>query len=372
MPRSQTAGVVCLAVLLAVAPARAQGSTVSLSLNIPALQLTVWRDGVPEVTYPVAAGRAAHPTPRGLFRITSKFADPWWLPPDGGDPVPPGPANPLGGWWLGINLPGYGLHGTNDGLSIGGWVSRGCVRLHDQNVGAIAGLVNKGTPVRIDYHTAVAEAGGRRWAYGETGLVALDGPGDGSFRLWTYPDVYRLAPLSGEVLAGLLEAAGVELAGGDLDWLARAGPLHFSPGAVIRFNGWEIGRGYLATARGTTAWLPWEVAGVALGLGPDPPLDETATVGGRTWVALDYLVREAGFDFTFNWADGAADFTGVAVVLREQFLTGAAFLGDGVAHVLASTLDPCQERVFLPVRPLATSLGREVQWDALRQAVLLR
>lgn len=44
---------------------------------------------------------------------------------------------------------GYGIHGTDDPASIGKAVSHGCVRLHNEDVDYLYGLVPVGTPVYI-------------------------------------------------------------------------------------------------------------------------------------------------------------------------------------------------------------------------------
>ena len=49
--------------------------------------------------------------------------------------VPPGPGNPLGGYWIGLSFPSYGIHGTNAPLSIYDFQSRGCIRMHPQDAG---------------------------------------------------------------------------------------------------------------------------------------------------------------------------------------------------------------------------------------------
>jgi L,D-transpeptidase ErfK/SrfK len=43
--------------------------------------------------------------------------------------VPPGPQNPLGRHWIGLSVPGYGIHGTNAPASISKFQSHGCIRL---------------------------------------------------------------------------------------------------------------------------------------------------------------------------------------------------------------------------------------------------
>lgn len=120
-------------------------------LNLPSLRLRVWREGRLRAVFPVAIGRPGQETPVGYYRIESRRTRPTWYPPEGGEPVPPGPANPLGSRFLGLDLPMYGLHGTNDPASIGKTVSRGCIRLKEEDIGRLWTLTYPGMPVRIVY-----------------------------------------------------------------------------------------------------------------------------------------------------------------------------------------------------------------------------
>ncbi len=106
-------------------------------------------------TFPVATGQAIYPTPAGLWRIMDKQRDPWWYPPTydawakGLKPVPPGPSNPLGTRWMGLNAPGVGIHGTDAPTSIGYSASHGCIRMHVPDAEWLFEHVRVGTPVVI-------------------------------------------------------------------------------------------------------------------------------------------------------------------------------------------------------------------------------
>lgn len=105
-------------------------------------------------TLPVAVGMASHPTPAGTFRIVNMERNPTWNPPDsrwaaGMGPVPPGPGNPLGTRWIGINAPAIGLHGTPQPETIGSRASHGCIRLRIPHAEWLYNLVRIGTPVHI-------------------------------------------------------------------------------------------------------------------------------------------------------------------------------------------------------------------------------
>ena len=102
----------------------------------------------------VATGQNAYPTPLGRFQIIVKAKNPWWYPPNdpwakGEKPTPPGPGNPLGTRWMGINSPGVGIHGTPDDASVGYSLSHGCVRMHIAQAEWLFDHVTVGTPVWI-------------------------------------------------------------------------------------------------------------------------------------------------------------------------------------------------------------------------------
>jgi lipoprotein-anchoring transpeptidase ErfK/SrfK len=98
--------------------------------------------------YRVGTGQFSK-TPVGEFEITSKLKDPPWYRSDG-KTIPFGdPENILGEYWLGINVPGYGIHGTWETNSIGKQSSAGCVRLLNDDVGELYVILPIGTPVTI-------------------------------------------------------------------------------------------------------------------------------------------------------------------------------------------------------------------------------
>ena len=104
--------------------------------------------------YRVAVGAPSFPTPSGLFTIVSMQTNPWWYPPTstwakGSEPIPPGPSNPLGTRWMGLDREDVGIHGTPDSGSIGGYASHGCVRMLISQAEALYSRVAVGTPVVI-------------------------------------------------------------------------------------------------------------------------------------------------------------------------------------------------------------------------------
>jgi len=85
-------------------------------------------------SFPVAVGKAGTPTPRGRFAVANKYVNPGGV---------------FGSRWLGLSIPHYGIHGTNNPGSIGRAVSKGCIRLHNRDVEQLYNLVEVGTPVVI-------------------------------------------------------------------------------------------------------------------------------------------------------------------------------------------------------------------------------
>lgn len=63
--------------------------------------------------------------------------------------IPPGPRNPVGLCWIGLSLPGYGIHGTPEPEMIGKTGSHGCFRLTNWDALRLAKMVDVGTPIRF-------------------------------------------------------------------------------------------------------------------------------------------------------------------------------------------------------------------------------
>ncbi len=64
--------------------------------------------------------------------------------------VPPGPNNPVGTVWIGLNRPGYGIHGTANPEKVGGAESMGCFRLANWNAEHLLKLAWVGMPVHVE------------------------------------------------------------------------------------------------------------------------------------------------------------------------------------------------------------------------------
>jgi lipoprotein-anchoring transpeptidase ErfK/SrfK len=120
----------------------------SVEVSRTANTLTLIDNGKFFKRYRVGTGQFSK-TPVGEFEITSKLKDPPWYRSDG-KTIPFGdPENILGEYWLGINVPGYGIHGTWETNSIGKQSSAGCVRLLNDDVSELYVILPIGTPVTI-------------------------------------------------------------------------------------------------------------------------------------------------------------------------------------------------------------------------------
>jgi lipoprotein-anchoring transpeptidase ErfK/SrfK len=117
-------------------------------------ELHLYKGVRPWRTLGVATGQAIYPTPLGDWHVVDKQRNPWWRPPDsawakGLEPVPPGPGNPLGTRWMGLDASGVGMHGTPDAASIGYSASHGCIRMRIPDAEWLFDHVRIGTPVFI-------------------------------------------------------------------------------------------------------------------------------------------------------------------------------------------------------------------------------
>ena len=64
--------------------------------------------------------------------------------------IPPGPNNPVGLAWIGLDRPGYGIHGTPEPEKVGRTESHGCFRLANWDALTLLKLVKVGLPVWVE------------------------------------------------------------------------------------------------------------------------------------------------------------------------------------------------------------------------------
>jgi lipoprotein-anchoring transpeptidase ErfK/SrfK len=121
--------------------------TRTIIVSLEDRRLALVEDGEVKAVYPIAVGKASTPSPTGTFTIVNHVANPTYY--HHGKVVPPGPENPVGNRWMGLSIPGYGIHGTNVQRSIGKAVSHGCIRVGRRDLEKLFAQVRVGDPVEI-------------------------------------------------------------------------------------------------------------------------------------------------------------------------------------------------------------------------------
>ena len=108
--------------------------------------------------FPVSIARNRSKRPEGALSIETIVPDPNYLydpanydnpPGERKQVIPPGPNNPVGVVWFGLNLPGYGLHGSPHPETIGRAESKGCFRLNNWNALKLLQMIRPHTPLSV-------------------------------------------------------------------------------------------------------------------------------------------------------------------------------------------------------------------------------
>ena len=157
--------------------------------------------------YPIGVGRRDWPTAGGRFQIHVLERRPTWNVPVSiqeemrrhGEKVetrvPPGPDNPLGDYWIGLEGSECGIHGTNAPGSIYGFRTHGCIRLHPDDIADLFPRVSKGMTVQVVYEPVLLARGA-----------------DGAVFLEVNPDIYGRQSNAREAVATLAEREGLRAA----------------------------------------------------------------------------------------------------------------------------------------------------------------
>ncbi len=145
-----------LVVLAAVVPGFAQEVATSAEhqrarrlvlVSIADRRLAVIEDGKVLAYFPVSVGASVSPSPTGEFEIINRVANPAYY--HDGTAMAAGESNPVGTRWIGLNVKGYGIHGTNAPKSIGHAASHGCIRLRNRDVEKLYSMLRVGDVVEI-------------------------------------------------------------------------------------------------------------------------------------------------------------------------------------------------------------------------------
>jgi len=113
--------------------------------------------------FPCSIGRIAEKRPVGELHVAVAVKDPDYtfdpaVFPESAEAkeigrklrIPPGPNNPVGIAWIGLDKPGFGIHGTPAPEQVGRTESHGCFRLANWNATYLRQMVTVGTPVWIE------------------------------------------------------------------------------------------------------------------------------------------------------------------------------------------------------------------------------
>ena len=137
----------------------AAGRVVRVSEQAGGLEV---RDATNRVVFfaPVTVGGVNDPLPVGEWKVTQVFDRPEFnYNPDlfwDADPahakakIAPGPNNPVGLTWIGLDKEHYGIHGTPEPSRVGHVQSHGCIRLTNWDALRLAGLVSDGTRIVLE------------------------------------------------------------------------------------------------------------------------------------------------------------------------------------------------------------------------------
>jgi len=128
------------------APSKPQ-TTRRIVVSIPDRKLALLENDQIVKVYDVAVGAPVSPSPDGEYVIAQRLENPGYY--HAGVVVAPGANNPLGPRWIGLNIKGFGIHGTNRPNSIGKNASHGCIRLRNRDIQDLFARVQVGDRVSL-------------------------------------------------------------------------------------------------------------------------------------------------------------------------------------------------------------------------------
>lgn len=137
-----------------------RSGTLELRIDREEKILEAYQDGKLVHSFPITPGSAANPAPAGDWEVDVVA----WMPTfrydrqmldegtrsDDAHHLPPGPNNPVGIVWIGLNRDGIGVHGTTNPDDIGRNASHGCIRLSNWDAYTLGQKVDMGVKVRIE------------------------------------------------------------------------------------------------------------------------------------------------------------------------------------------------------------------------------
>ncbi len=135
----------------------------SITILMGETTMIVYGDGGrPVAVFPCSIARNKDKRPEGELRVVNVVPDPnYTFNPEVLREaaqkegitrrliLPPGPRNPVGVAWIGLSLPGYGIHGTPEPTAISRTGSLGCFRLANWNARKLLRMVRPGVLVTV-------------------------------------------------------------------------------------------------------------------------------------------------------------------------------------------------------------------------------
>ncbi len=148
----------------AVEHAAIAGHAAQLQIHLAAHELEATDDtGRVIAHFPVSIARNVEKRPVGELHVTVVIPDPNYtfdpeVFPESAEAkelgrkliLPPGPNNPVGVAWIGLDRTGYGIHGTPEPEKVGRTESHGCFRLANWDARTLLALAWTGLPVMVE------------------------------------------------------------------------------------------------------------------------------------------------------------------------------------------------------------------------------
>lgn len=141
-----------------------EGQLARIVIRLEARELELEDDGGRVLAhFPVSIARMVEKRPLGELRVIVAIPEPNYtfdpaVFPESAEArelgrkliIPPGPNNPVGRVWIGLNRSGYGIHGTPDPEKVGRTESHGCFRLANWDAVALLKLAWVGMVVMVE------------------------------------------------------------------------------------------------------------------------------------------------------------------------------------------------------------------------------
>lgn len=141
-------------------PDRPDFSKRSIFVSVEDKMLDLYDGSQLIASFPITPGSKQLPAPKGVWEIIGAYTMPEFRWDEmmlyhgkrsaNAFEIPPGPRNPVGILWCGLDKIGIGIHGTNVPETIGRAASHGCIRLANWDALKFSTMITTGMPVTIE------------------------------------------------------------------------------------------------------------------------------------------------------------------------------------------------------------------------------